>query len=364
MFKKVVGLISVLMLAYNVSAFGAAAVTIPAISYSNQDYTFRIKGSNQEFVLLDSGGTMESRFFIMAKGYYGKYQFHTGGGYKFDPENPQSIAYFLNNDFLKFGNYSTFTRKYYKLPQAVIDHIDTEHIWECEAGVPGSDADTAYKVKCGVAALSQSELVKYVDKIGWDDGYVSIENDSTVVPWALRTVHNHGEIMVVRPALNMTKATGYGKPTNGIGIRPVFWVDSEFFGDVELDLDTMGKGVAELFKKHYTVDELCDMYSLQECYDYLGYKSPLNIKKSENGVISIKNNRKENIYALMLTVFYDEGHFPLRQEYTPVFLKGGEELSIEKSIELDGAVYAKTKIVEKTMPYSVISNSLREEGGK
>ena len=364
MSKKIISFMIAIYMICSMTVFANTAITIPAISYSNENYTFRLKGSTQEFILLDEGTTSTSKFLIMAKGYYGKMPYHAGGESKFDPENPQSMAYFLNDDFLKFGNRSDFTLQYYKLPQQVIEHIDKEHIWECEHGKTGSDADKAYTVQCGVAIPSQTELLKYADKIGWDDDFTSRENDVSIPAWGVRSTFNHGELMAVSPGMSMDKLTAYGKPTNAIGIRPVFWVDLEFFGDVELDLDTMGKGVAEVFKKYYTIDEFHDMYSLQECYDYLGYKSPLTIKKSGEGIINIKNNYKEDIYALMLTVFYDEGHFPLRQEYKPVFVKGGEEINVEKSIELDSAVYAKTKIVEKTMPYSVISNSLSEEVSK
>lgn len=361
MSKKIISFMIAIYMICSMTVFANTAITIPAISYSNENYTFRLKGSTQEFILLDEGTTSTSKFFVMAKGYYGKAAYHSGGGSKFDPTNPQSVAYFLNDDFLKFGNRSTFTLKYYKLPQQMIEHIDMEHIWACEHGKTGSDADKAYTVQCGVAIPSQTELLKYADKIGWDDDFTSRENDVSIPAWGVRSTFNHGELMAVRPGMSMDKLTAYGNPTNAIGLRPVFWLDRDFFKDVELDLANTGSGVTEIFKKYYTVDAITDKYSLQECYDYLGYKSPLDIKKSGDGVINIKNNREEDIYALMVTVFYDEGHFPIRQEYTPVFAKGGTEINIEKSVELDGAVYAKTKIVKKTMPYTVISNSINEE---
>jgi len=361
MSKKIISFMIAIYMICSMTVFANTAVTIPAISYSNEKDIFRIKGSTQEFILLDEGTTSTSKFFVMAKGYYGKIPYHAGGGSKFDPENPQSMAYFLNDDFLKFGNRSDFTQKYYRLPQQVIEHIDMEHIWECERGKNGSDAAEAYTIKCGVAIPSQTELAKYADKIGWDDDYTSRQNDASIPAWAVRSTFDNGLIMAVRPNTSMEKISGYGQPTTGIGIRPVFWLDIDFFRDVELDLQKTGKNVRDLFKKYYTIDELTDKYSLQECYDYLGYKSPLTINLIDGNVMTIKNNHQEDIYALLITVFYDKGQIPVKQEYTPIFIKGGDEISINKNIELDGAVYAESKIIKRSVPYMVISNSVSTE---
>lgn len=357
MFKKILGFVLAMMLVGNLSVLAAGTVTIQGLAYSNEDYLFRIKGSDQEFILLDEGDTSDSRFFVMAKGYYGKYSFHSGKGYRFDPNEAQSMAYFLNNDFLKFGNQSTFTLKYYKLPQEIIDHIDMDHVWDCEAGVPGTTSEKPYQIKCGVAIPSQTELLKYSDKIGWNDDYVSTKNDVNVVPWALRTVHTRGEIMAIRPGISMKEVSSYGSTTNGIGIRPVFWLSTDFFRNVELDLSTLGSGVAEVFKKYYTIDELTDMYSEQECYDYFGYKTPIKLSVSENNTLSIKNNSVENHYAILMNIYYDEGGCPKRFSYMPIYVNANNEIFIENNVDSDAA-YVKAKVVKRGMPYTVISNSV------
>lgn len=358
MLKKIVAFMIVICTVSSMTVYANLAVTISAIKYSDDDYIFRIKGSNQEFILLDEGTKSDSKFLVMAKGYYGKVVYHAGGGSKFDPENPQSMAYFLNNDFLKFGNRSTFTLKYYKLPQQMIEHIDMEHIWECEHGKTGSEADDEYTIKCGVVIPSQTELLKYADKIGWDDDFTSRENDASIPAWGVRSTFNHGELMAVRPNTNMDKLTSYGYTTNAIGIRPIFWIDSDFFKEVRLDLPNTGKKVFDLFKYHYTIDELINVYSLQECYDYLGYGSPLDISIDENNLISIKNNRSEDIHGLMLTIFYDEGHYPIKQTYEPVYIKADSRVTVEKSATDSAGAYQKVKIIGKKMPYNVLSNSV------
>ena len=52
MLKKIMSIVSVLLVTGNIIVSANVAVGIPAIKYSDENYTFRVKGSNQEFLLL------------------------------------------------------------------------------------------------------------------------------------------------------------------------------------------------------------------------------------------------------------------------------------------------------------------------
>ena len=343
-------MISVLCVATITLSASVEAVTIQKINaraFSDEAYIFRIKGSNQKFLLLDETDDNNSKFFVCGIGYYGRKAINSGGKHKFDPNDPQSMAYFLNNDFLTQGTLSGFKLTYHKLPDEVIDHIDFNHVWECEEAKSGGDAPTPYKIKCGVVLPSQTELIKYKDIIGWDDNYRSFDNDVTLYPWGTRSVSNDGTILSAIVNISMTQLSSFGKTTELMGIRPVFYLDVNFFKDVELDLQNTGEKVIELFRKYYTLDDMKKLYTEQECYDYLDYRTDISLEY-ENGFCKLTNKSDKESEGILLTVYCDEGGYPLGQTFKRVKILAGETVSVENYVDLDykNAHYAQISFCE------------------
>ena len=164
--------------------------------------------------------------------------------------------------------------------------------------------------------------------------------------------------MTVRPYISMTQVSGYGAVGNAIGIRPVFWLDRDFFCDVKLDLSKTGSGVSETFKKYYPIDKLCELYTDQEGYDYFGYKCPIGLVLQDNGLITVSNTRPDAAYGLLITVYFDEAGYPIRQTYQPIKLDPLEESSVAADVRFTDEAYATVKMIERTK-YHTISNSLR-----
>jgi len=361
-FSKIIG---VLCIAAMVPSFSVGAVAIQKINaraFSDEAYIFRIKGSNQKFLLLDETDDNNSKFFVCGIGYYGRKAINSGGKHKFDPNDPQSMAYFLNNEFLTQGTLSGFKLNYHKLPDKIIEHIDFNHVWDCEEAKPGGDAGAPYKIKCGVVLPSQTELIKYKDIIGWDDNYRSFDNDVTLYPWGTRSVSNDGYILSARANVNMTQLSTFGTTTELMGIRPVFYLDLNFFKDVRIDIANSGKKVIELFKKYYTLDDMKKIYNEQECYDYLGYKTDINISYKD-GVCELVNNIGKEVDGILMTVYFDEGHFPVGQRFSRVSIKAGEKISVETPVDMNykKAHYAQISVCEPDEEelFRMVSNSQR-----
>lgn len=221
---------------------------------SNDDI-FSISGSTLPLVLLDSeeiGG--RKQYLIFTKSIIGKGIFYYGDATrtKFDPEDPNCIGYWLNNEYLqkdkpardgKTVTTSTITA----LPKSVRDYIDKDHVWLTEAGI-NSEVANDYTVKAGIVPLSYTEYKKYYKKIG----YRSVENTF---------LRSSSSQQADRMLLTGDSGNGYSvkNSTNDAGnkcIHPVFWLDEEFFRNVKLDCAAVGKNVANMLKTEYTIDEL------------------------------------------------------------------------------------------------------------
>ncbi len=360
MIKKLICALSVAAMMLQPAVSAMYRQTIPsAREFSDEKYIFKIDGSNQRFLLVDESDSYTSKFFVVAIDYYGSKVWHASGSDRFDPQDPESMAYYLNNDFIKFGYTSKIAGRTYKLPEQIIDHVDFEHEWDCEWGKLGGDAPNDYKIKCGIAIPSQEELKKYADKIGWDDNFASRDNDFNPLPWAVRSTDYGGYIVCARPSIDKTMLNTFGRTWGAIGVRPCFWLDTDFFKEVKLDLNSMGSRVKDVFKKYYTIDEMSELYSKQECYDYMGYTPELTLTMGEKSV-TISNNRFENENGVMVVTYFSEGDTPVATGGCAVYLNSKEIKTQELTINApEDAIYARVKIVSGMRPFETLSNSLK-----
>ena len=197
--RKILALAISILLACSSLVSAADVAAVSKRDTSDENYIFRTKGSNQRFLLLDVTDDKDSKFFIMGIDYYGQVAFNTSAGNKFAPDLSLNIGYKLNHAFVTDGFVQSHTQKTYKLPQNVIEHIDFNHVWETEG--TDKNGENRYKTTCGIALLSQEELIKHQNKIGWSDNLLNRKDSPNGNVWWLRTGRHNGEILVVHTEL-------------------------------------------------------------------------------------------------------------------------------------------------------------------
>ena len=309
---------------------------------------FTVDGTDKKFILLDENPySNNSRYFILTYQGYGARIFDTStyeadvhDPQKFDPDVETNIAHWLNDSetgFLSANGNGSQNGKVYKLPESVIEHIAPNHTWRTE---PINRMSASYSVNTGVALMAQYEFVHYRDKFGiWDGvegasyGYSYAAAASQL--WWFRTSRgtqsNTTENMMLgalRPDV-ISSVNGDGKSTrmtnsatNGSGssdlcvIRPVFWLDKDFFAEVKLDAYTMGDEIKETLLANYTNQELASIYSPAELAE-IGFGRTdaklynLSVIKTVSGFdvsATVENNLlSETLPVTLVIAAYDEG---------------------------------------------------------
>ncbi len=222
--------------------------------YAPMENLFRVSGSDKTFILLDHN---ENGYFVMSYDDYGKVAFDEDNTVVFDVNDPNNIGYFLNNNFLEEGyEDATLNGKLQRLPQGIIDYINPNVIWATEPPVSGAQS---YTVQAGVALMSQTEYIAYAGKFGAKD------NSRT---WQFRTARalssDGKSILRYFNDTNGHYTSGY--PANSaLYLRPIFYLQDDFFENVKLNSAYMGKKAKEILSAlppekltqlGYTADEL------------------------------------------------------------------------------------------------------------
>ena len=246
---------------------------VPRTSFSTADINatmltpaenvFSVDG--RKFILLEEMNGADSHYYIMTEEMYGTKKFDENLFAKFDPERDGNIGKFLNGAFLTTGGAGRV------IPETVRQHIDFDHIWNTEAGMTGGDCPEDYSFSAGISLLSQSEAIKYRSKYGWQP-----DGSSVVTPWWSRTQRGVGgdtdNILVMMGSNDSGKGNMWNKScTQSFFVRPVFYLDEDFFGEVKCDTSNMGDNIKKLITGKYTVSELETMYSVEELIA-IGYK--------------------------------------------------------------------------------------------
>ena len=242
-------------------------------------YKFTIAETGEKFILLDTTAGADGKFFVLANKSYGSHKFDSSGktasaSQKFDPADTTNIAYWLNNDFVANGNpvtdaEGTVTAEN-KMSAVILEkdengeykYLDADHEWLTEAGKADGACPNDYIVKSALAFLSRQEFLQYKDKFGYKDG--SGDN------WWLRTGRASGKIDVFVGS-STYKGTFSNYAYNSGPVRPVFYLNDEFFKNVKLDLANTGSEVISVIKNNYTSNEL-DIYTDEELAEYFNYE--------------------------------------------------------------------------------------------
>lgn len=210
---------------------------------------FQLSGYSDKYILLDS--TEEGYFVLSQKFCALKPYSKDGNAVAFDPEDENSIAYWLNNDYLNGADSE------HKLPQVMIDNL-VEREYTTEGGGDYVDFKSDYKVKCKIVLLSQTEWSEYNSKFGYAD-------DSSSGFWFLRTVRGlTGAPLVAAVNSPNSGLTVEGKWTSTIGIRPAFYLSKDFFEKASLDMENTGDTVKSIVRKEYDLKRLQQVYTYNE----------------------------------------------------------------------------------------------------
>lgn len=220
------------------------------------EYTFQVEGNGKTFILLES---KEGTNYILAKEHYKWAQYDPDETQKFDLEDPNNVAHWLNNEFLKIDPADSN-----KLPEEMLDYIE-EHTYKIEPGAKNGNAPEPYEVTAKITFLSATEWKQYNRRFGIVDAIPKYG-------WWLRTGSGGSE----RYMLWSSNDSGDGKYVGDIakvtaitsgsygGARPSFHLSDEFFKHNRVNIDTVGEVVKdEIFSQMsyadftvYTDDEL------------------------------------------------------------------------------------------------------------
>lgn len=278
----------------------SGATGLPAYYESPKENLFTV--GDKSFILLDKDSS--GNFFVMANDEYGQRLFSTTptgkeskeSDWYFDPENSTSIAYWLNNEFLKYGNAFKGDTTRHMLPEAIQESL-IEHEWDIEPHYPikgwtvkdylknnptlMAEVDSwisnqvssakARTVKCKVALMSYTEYKTYKEKIGLKvvaGGYAGFSlrtprsqagADKSGTSWGVTV----GQLQVAISGDNLKYST-CGSHNDIYYVRPVMWLDRDFFKKNALDVSLIGDNVKKVIASSYDYYDLKNTYSNEQ----------------------------------------------------------------------------------------------------
>jgi len=247
-------------------------------------------------------------FFVIADDCYGDVRsFDDDNTQKYDPEDTNNIGYYVNNTVM--GNTDG------SLPATVKNHTVSK-IWRTEAGAANGNAPQDYAFTANATLLSMSEWLKYQDKIGANCGGNR---------WVLRTTDGRwcGDYAATTRLITIGgESTAEGNVAFGIWdsshagyvVRPVMYLDREFFLDAKIPAENLGANVREAMKSEYTLAELSAVYSKKELESYFGIylysvknaNLTTDTTAAKTASFDIVSNSASDVTAIAVVAVYDE----------------------------------------------------------
>ena len=261
--KKLISFITTLsVLASAVVCFPlfAEAVSVPTSKLTdyctNPDYDniFTLNSDfDTEYVLLDR---LSDGFLVMTNKVYDARKFDEDGTQKFDPDDENNIAHYLNNEFFK---------EY--IPDGMKEYI-RERNWKTEGGNISGICPQTYFANCRISLLSFEEYNKYYKKFG------TVDHDNEI-DWWLRTGDGNKKENVIAGG---GVYTNWGKFVSSdaalqCGLRPVFVISDSFFENTQINTVKIGKNVKDALLKNISAENMAKAGYSPERLRSLGYES-------------------------------------------------------------------------------------------
>jgi len=194
------------------------------IRRSNPEYMFNVDG--HDFVLLDVIENADTaRFLVAAEDTYGKYSSY------------EALYTALETQF----------------PAGIINHMDKEAHFPTFMNDYGVIFDLGH---IPVAVPSTKDMDKYSEILGWE-----VYSHGTTTPIG-QMLRNNSRFR--GNAGHVYGLSNVGVPTQGdlnmAELRPMFYLSSDFFKNVPIDIENAGGAVKDMLRSQYTRDELIANY--------------------------------------------------------------------------------------------------------
>lgn len=301
----------------------------------DKDDMFKIDG--QEFILLDKFESDKDRYLVLCEEPVTKRVYSSGAG-----QQPKEMMEWLNGNEFKNAGY---------LPKAIFRHLDENAVWKLEpyAYFNNDGANIVENtIAGGIALPAVSEVKKYIDKItlvkegGW----------WSRTPYA-SSFGGDGNCVLgsSADALNGGTFYPYYSKDASMGIRPVFYLDRDFFTKERIDLESIGRNIRNILIADYEKSEFT-AYSQSEREILLNtgfVEAKLeHVMDSAGGNIPIAFHAKtneEHTYKFTLTA---DGTVVSQEE---LHLNNKEMQEEEKAVEISG-IYDTNLPLKVQNPYS------------
>ena len=256
------------------------------------EYTFQVGG--RRFILLKNVNANEHDGYFVIADYTNDIVNHSiGSGTKFydlqgvqcqkyDPTDPLSIAYYMNQP--------DFINKY--IPAVMIDYLNI-HKWWVEAG---QEITEPYYVESKLALLSYTEYQKNAERIGLRVGW----------NWWMRTPvrndngnNSYNRVLLMygnKDTTNMNFQWSTNTYSTWPAIRPCFYLSEDFFKEVKLDLHETGSEVKAVICRDLTIEEARAVGYSEFELRQLGYYGEFNIELDDGVTIPEDKEFQEHPY--------------------------------------------------------------------
>lgn len=205
-----------------------------AVENTGADSVFAVDG--KEFIVLDYDG---EDLLILTKDGYGTHKFDHANSQRYSTERETNIGYWLNHDFLEAGNGES-------LPEGIKAYIN-EHTWITNNIVSSAERGIeTTQDKAKLSLMSIEEFNQYSGRFG--------VADDMEYRWWLRSSSNGTQALcadIVKARAGEAGFTTRYDMTASLSVRPVFYLDKEFFANVKIDAYTAGTQIKDMILELY-----------------------------------------------------------------------------------------------------------------
>ena len=205
-----------------------------AVENTDGNSVFAVDG--REFIVLDSD---DEELFILTKDGYGTHKFDNANSQRYSTERETNIGYWLNHDFLDADSSES-------LPDGIKAYIN-EHTWITNNIVSSVDRGIeTTQDEAKLSLMSIEEFNKYSGRFG--------VADDMEYRWWLRSSSNGTQALcadVVKARAGEVGFTTRYDMASTLAVRPVFYLDKEFFANVKIDAYTAGEQIKNMITEMY-----------------------------------------------------------------------------------------------------------------
>ncbi len=277
--KKMISFLSAAALALSVVPSAWATEDIPTATYGHgtlvpvgtadgtgdADWNFAVDG--KKFTLLDVQNSATSKYYVIAdEDSFGLYK-NTSEDGVYDPTDESNLGYWVNTKLTDGEDSGDWQDP--ELPEKIVSAIDKNHQWVIEATDNTAIKTEQRSVTAGVTVPAVWELVKYADRIRWNN----YRTASNAYIWTRTTrsasayygIWTDGNDNLVKN--NQFQVWGADNKKTYV-VRPQFFLNENFFAKAAIDLENAGSEIIEIIEK-IDYDTLSEIYSKGDIETYL-----------------------------------------------------------------------------------------------